>query len=65
MFLTSIPFAFAAGISILSTPTPALITNFNLLPFAFSETSAVTFVADLTIKTSYSLTASPKSACST
>ena len=48
--MTSTPFFEAATRSILSTPVPALPTNFKF--DANSNTSAVTFVAERTIKAS-------------
>ena len=49
-FITRTPLDDAAFKSILSTPVPARPTSFNLS--ATSKTSAVTFVADLTIRAS-------------
>jgi len=50
-FITKIPFSVAKLTSILSTPVPALATSFKLSA-ALAKTSAVTFVAERTIRQS-------------
>ena len=56
VFITTTPFSDAAGMSILSTPTPALPTAFNC--FAHARTSAVILVSERTITASASFISS-------